>query len=125
MNSILVSNRGWIWPGFGVAGLNIPFSPTGISIKTIGFIVPATATLPAIFPVSALIVTPLIVTSPVIISTSWICFTPSISFTELISLILTSATVLFSPLSPPSLLNAPRVCFSFPPDKICAFALLA
>ena len=50
--------------GLGRAGLNIPFSPIGISIKITGLIVPAIAMDVTVPPVEAVIVTPFIVTSP-------------------------------------------------------------
>ena len=70
MKSIFLSYLyGTLCPGVGVAGLNIPLSPTGISMYMIGLIVPATA-IELIVPPVPEIVTPLIVTSPFCISTS-------------------------------------------------------
>ena len=120
--------------------MKIPFSPTGISINTIGLIVPATAIELTPPPLPAVIVTPLIVTVPVWISTSWTCFTPSTSVIELGSFTLTpkfacvpvtlfspieTSTAVFSTFSPDIFSNLPSLRLKFPPLAILAVPLVA
>ena len=121
--------------GLGRAGLNIPFSPIGISIKITGLIVPAIAMDVTVPPVEAVIVTPFIVTSPFWISTSCTCLTPATSVIEFGSLTLTSkldwvpftvlspmltSIFLFPPDSPPMFSNLPPLWLNDPPAKILA-----
>ena len=137
INSIFVSKRGWNPSGFKVAGLNIPFSPSGISINIIGFIVPATAIDPAVFPVSAFIITPSRVISPAMTSVTVTNFIGPNCVIELISFILVSSSEvdpsiekspilmlisLLPPDSPPLFVNIPFEWVKLFPANICALA---